>query len=193
MATITVSLPSDGDTIDAVDYNTPINIIVSEINGGIDADNLKANAVTTAKIADANVTMSKISNPYIFRAFQNSNQTYSDGDTIKLDTESYDDNSNFNTNTYKYVAPITGMYHFDFSAYSTVATGLVIGLYIGNTLSIRGGWPQVAGSFIVSNGSGDVKLTANDEVTLRMATATGTKTITAGTANTYLNGHLVSI
>lgn len=61
MATITVSLPSDGDTIDAADYNTPITTIVDEINGGIDADNLASNAVTTAKITDANVTNAKLS------------------------------------------------------------------------------------------------------------------------------------
>jgi hypothetical protein len=61
MATITVSLPSDGDTIDAADYNTPINTIVNEINGSLNADNLAANAVTTAKIADGNITNAKLS------------------------------------------------------------------------------------------------------------------------------------
>jgi hypothetical protein len=61
MATITVSLPSDGDTIDVADYNTPINTIVNEINGSLNADNLAANAVTTAKIADGNVTNAKLS------------------------------------------------------------------------------------------------------------------------------------
>lgn len=45
MATISVSLPSDGQTIDAADYNVPINTIVSEINGGLDADNIEAGGV----------------------------------------------------------------------------------------------------------------------------------------------------
>jgi len=44
MATITVSLPSDGDTIDVVDYNTPITTIVNEFNGGISNDNISATA-----------------------------------------------------------------------------------------------------------------------------------------------------
>lgn len=45
MGTISVSLPSDGDTIDASDVNNPINTIVAVINGGIDADNIEAGGV----------------------------------------------------------------------------------------------------------------------------------------------------
>lgn len=45
MGTISVSLPSDGQTIDAADYNVPINTIVSEINGGLDSDNIAASGV----------------------------------------------------------------------------------------------------------------------------------------------------
>ena len=60
MATITVSLPTDTTTAEVADYNTPITTIVNEINGGLDSNNLAANAVTTAKITNANVTGSKI-------------------------------------------------------------------------------------------------------------------------------------
>lgn len=45
MGTISVSLPSDGQTADAADYNVPINTIVSEINGGLDSDNIEAGGV----------------------------------------------------------------------------------------------------------------------------------------------------
>lgn len=45
MGTISVSLPSDGETIDAADYNTPINTIVSEINGSLDSDNIATGGV----------------------------------------------------------------------------------------------------------------------------------------------------
>ena len=44
MSTITVSLPSDGDTIDAADYNTPINTVVNDYNGNITNDNISATA-----------------------------------------------------------------------------------------------------------------------------------------------------
>lgn len=52
MATINVSLPVDGDTIDSSDYNTPINTIVNEFNGNIDNSNIKAAAaIDGSKIA----------------------------------------------------------------------------------------------------------------------------------------------
>lgn len=44
MATISVSLPSDGQTIDAADVNSPINTIVAAINGNLDDDNIKTGA-----------------------------------------------------------------------------------------------------------------------------------------------------
>jgi hypothetical protein len=58
MATISVSLPSDGQTIDASDYNAPINTIVTEINGGLDNANIKsAAAISGSKIADASIDL----------------------------------------------------------------------------------------------------------------------------------------
>lgn len=71
MANISVSLPSDGETIDAADYNTPINTIVNEINGNLDNSNIDAaaaiagtkladSAITTAKINDASITNAKL-------------------------------------------------------------------------------------------------------------------------------------
>jgi hypothetical protein len=62
MAQILVSLPSDGDTIDVSDYNTPITTIVNEINGGLDNSNITANAaIAGSKLADASVTNAKLS------------------------------------------------------------------------------------------------------------------------------------
>lgn len=40
MGTISVSLPSDGTTADVSDYNTPINTIVTAINGNLDNANI---------------------------------------------------------------------------------------------------------------------------------------------------------
>lgn len=52
MATINVSLPSDGSTADVADYNTPITTIVNEINGALDNSNISASAaIATSKIA----------------------------------------------------------------------------------------------------------------------------------------------
>ena len=50
MGLISVSLPSDGTTIDAADYNVPITTIVNTINGNITGDNIASSSVTPAKL-----------------------------------------------------------------------------------------------------------------------------------------------
>lgn len=45
MATISITVPSDGTTIDASDVATPLNTIVSELNGSIDSDNIASGGV----------------------------------------------------------------------------------------------------------------------------------------------------
>ena len=58
MGTVSVSLPSDGSTIDAADYNTPITTIVNEFNGNIDNANIKsAAAIAGSKLADASIDL----------------------------------------------------------------------------------------------------------------------------------------
>ena len=52
MGTISLSLPSDGQTIDSSDVNTPFNTIANEINGNLDNSNIKAGAaIDRSKIA----------------------------------------------------------------------------------------------------------------------------------------------
>lgn len=61
MSTISVGLPSDGDTIDVADYNTPINTIVNEINGNLDNSNISsAAAISGSKIASGTITNTQI-------------------------------------------------------------------------------------------------------------------------------------
>lgn len=61
MGTVSVSLPSDGETIEVADYNTPITTIVNEINGELDNSNIAtAAAIAGSKIADTTVTAGKI-------------------------------------------------------------------------------------------------------------------------------------
>lgn len=62
MANISVSLPSDGDTIDVADYNTPITTIVNEINGGLDNSNISASAaIDGSKIASSSIPSTALS------------------------------------------------------------------------------------------------------------------------------------
>lgn len=46
MGTISLTLPADGQTIDAADVNTPFNAIATAINGGIDSTNITDGGVT---------------------------------------------------------------------------------------------------------------------------------------------------
>lgn len=55
MGVISLTLPSDGDTIDAADVNVPFNTIQTVINGNLDANNLATGAVTFPKVASGMV------------------------------------------------------------------------------------------------------------------------------------------
>lgn len=50
MGTISVTLPSDGDTIDAADVNNPLNTIVNVINGSLDSNNISDGGITPAEL-----------------------------------------------------------------------------------------------------------------------------------------------
>lgn len=56
MGTVSVSLPSDGQTIDAADYNVPINTIVTEINGNLDSNNIAEGGVVPNSLVDGTGT-----------------------------------------------------------------------------------------------------------------------------------------
>lgn len=65
MGTISTTLPSDGQTIDASDVNTPINAILSEFNGNIDNDNIKTAAnISGSKLADTSITGAKVDSTF---------------------------------------------------------------------------------------------------------------------------------
>jgi hypothetical protein len=113
MATISVSLPADGETIDAADYNTPINTIVNVINGNLDSDNLAANAVGTSEIADITVTNEKLKSTVMFRGTTTQTVTNSVSPTnITTYTEVTDRGADFNHTTGLFTAPYDGDYWF---------------------------------------------------------------------------------
>lgn len=61
MANITVSLPADGDSIVAANYNTPVNTIVNEINGKLDNSNIASGAaIDGAKLANSTVDTNQL-------------------------------------------------------------------------------------------------------------------------------------
>lgn len=56
MGTISVTWPSDGDTIDAADISTPGNTIVTAINGNLDSNNVTAGGLTPANLVSGTGT-----------------------------------------------------------------------------------------------------------------------------------------
>ena len=61
MGTVNLSLPADGETIDAADYNTPITTFVNEFNGEIDNANIASDAaIAGTKLADNSITVSQM-------------------------------------------------------------------------------------------------------------------------------------
>lgn len=56
MGTVSITTPSDGDTIDAADVNNPFNTIVNAINGNLDSNNVSAGGLTPANLVSGTGT-----------------------------------------------------------------------------------------------------------------------------------------
>jgi hypothetical protein len=156
---------------------------------------LPAGALETQDYADNSVTVGKIGYSTVpaFRAFLNASQTSANNAVVKLDAEDFDNLSAFNpaTNQWRFVAPITAVYHFSWNIHSSAGTDILSGISKNGTVVARGAWIKGA-TFVASSGSTDLSLTAGDYVQLFCVSLGGTATIDAGTANTYLSGHLVA-
>ena len=77
------------------------------------ARHLADNAVETAAIKDANVTIPKIVNPYVVKVARSGSQSIPNitFTKVQLNSESFDLNNNFDSSTnYVYTAPVTGYY-----------------------------------------------------------------------------------
>lgn len=77
MGLISLTLPNDGETIDAADVNSPLNTIATAINGNLDNANIKtAAAIDGSKIADNSIPNTKMINaPLGWTAFGNTPNT----------------------------------------------------------------------------------------------------------------------
>lgn len=77
MGLISLTLPNDGETIDAADVNSPLNTIATAINGNLDNANIKtAAAIDGSKIADNSIPNTKMINaPLGWTAFANTPNT----------------------------------------------------------------------------------------------------------------------
>lgn len=145
---------SPGAVVQASDHNTQGSLLGAVINGGIDNNNIATGAaiatskladdagITTAKIADLNVTTGKLANgaatseklgaTIACRAYRAAAWTWTTTlSKISLDTENFDLGSDFDTGNSRFVAPVTGYYHIDAGAgTASVGDGVNFELYI---------------------------------------------------------------
>lgn len=141
----------------------------------------------------------QIQNPYKFRAYRNGALTLTAGAWTKLpiETEDYDTNNNFDpvTNN-RYVAPVSGYYHFDgrmnFNGTHSVS---VIALYKNGNGIARGGDSRVVSQGM--NGlvlSTDVYLAKDDYVELWYYCDQAIPiSVAFGSADNYFSGHLIGV
>lgn len=183
------------DTLSGFSASTNGTVYGMSVTSGILASAAIANAVNTAAIQSAAVTPVKWTNPYKFAAYHNTTQAITTaGATVAFNTEDYDSNSNFASNTY--TAPVNGFYVFA-AGTSWAATGsqtrgiLTLALSAGNN-KILGDVSTAAAAFGV-NGYAEVQLTAGTTVTVSFQPVGATTTLRTGPTTTYFMGHLTSI
>lgn len=171
---------------------------------------LGTDVVTTPKIINLGVTNAKLAtdispvkfaNPYKFLVYRSAvlNLTMPASLKIAFDTEVFDTGSNFdNVTNFRFTAPVAGFYQFNaLVAFSQGANCAgIVHLYKNGVTYLDGSYlPNIASiqRFNYVLAPPVISLAAADYVEVFLETNfTGTLGITAGLANTYFGGHLVS-
>lgn len=154
--------------------------------------------------AGAGVLGINLGTPVAFSAYRNTNQSgFADSTATKaqFDTEDYDYGSNFNTSTNRFVAPYTGIYHFDAFGYNTgtAANNSQIMFYVNGSLRKSFGNGSSGGDFESNRnmqGSYDIALNATDYVEVYFLWNTsgspgGSNSLAGGATENGFSGHLI--
>ena len=192
MSTFINNNVASGDVVRASDHNTQGASIAAVVNGNIEANNLAANAVTTAKIADGAVTSEKLSATVAFRGRFTAAQNITAGfGKILFAVEDYDYGSNYASS--RFTAPKDGLYNFSsrFHVNGGGGSTLIITLYKNGTEIARGQDNRFsfnAGTSVSVNT--DIELLATDYVEI-FGSASGTIALDASATTNYFTGRLV--
>lgn len=178
-------------------------------DGAVDAASvLASNVVTTAKIADDAVTAAKLdgvdksllttdSNPYKFSVYRNAAKAAvaTTETKVEFDTELYDTNSNFDSTTnFRYTAPVSGFYHFDWGfGVSVITPSRLFATLYKNNSPIQRSTDVAAASVQGVSGSCLVQATAGDYFEIFYYSSTAGGTYASSTyKDTHFTGFLVS-
>lgn len=193
----TLTTAATDDILPVVDTSANVSkqTTVAGLAGAVAASLPNSTVASDSLVA---VKSEKLSATLAFRAYRSGDQTnLTNGAFIKiqLNAESYDDNANFDATTnYRYVAPISGKYQFNWGVQSSDADEIQTDLYVNGTIASKGAY-LARTNFIGSTGADTVKLVAGDYVELYCYTKNGGASSTAvGTSDsTFLSGHYVGV
>ena len=119
---------------------------------------------------------------------------------MSFSAELFDNNSDFNTATYRFVAPVTGKYQFNTTLnlynvdMSTNATQFVISLYkngVEQTRFYQGGQYTATGSDRNRSGSAVMSMSVNDYAEIRVYSADANYQLSASAVYNSFSGFLI--
>lgn len=141
-------------------------------------------------LEDGAVTSDKLKSTVAFKAYRNASWSFgSSVAKVLLDTEVFDEGSNFSLVNSNFVAPYDGIYHFTARSGGddTSRRGQAF-IYVNDVQIARG--TSLIATFSGSLVAATVKLDANDVVDFRYQ-SDATDSGSTGVAETFMTGHMV--
>ena len=114
------------------------------------------------------------------------------GAIIPFNKEQYDTTNSFDLTTYKFKAPVDGLYHFDWNYQNETQniTGLLTILFVNGSEYARGDW-HTATAYSAGNGSADARLSKDDLVHVQVLSSGAMTNPNTGYSQTHFSGHRV--
>lgn len=172
------------------------NILGANDASFADGTGIASGAITTAKIADANVTSEKLDLTIGVRAYRNAALSVSTESDIVFDTENWDLGSDFSTGTGQFTAPVTGYY-------KVYAQARLTNLGDGATSNLRiyaNGVNTALSTVVGASVGGDPTVVVGDTVSLtasQVAKVTiensGSTALSVGTTSTFVTIEFVGV
>lgn len=147
-------------------------------------------------IENGAISQLKIANQFAFSAYAGGATTLTDGAavTIAFNTEEYDYNGNFASNSY--TTPVAGVYHFDACFHINGAVSTPVDMYCAiavDAVAAKLGARYLTGSSFAAAVSCDILLPQGAVVTvLGFQNSAGNEATLTGAEQTYFSGRLVT-